>query len=316
MDTLVTLRVDAISVESEVVRSIQLVSRDGSTLPPFTAGSHIDLHFPNGVRRSYSLINNPRETHRYVLGISRALESRGGSAYVHEQLRVGETLTASWPRNTFPLIENAAHTVLIAGGIGITPMLAMIHRLEALGASWELHYAIRSRAAGAFLDRLTAWGDRIRLHADDEAGRPLDLAPILDAAQEGSHLYCCGPAGMLEAFIARAGARAVPSERVHYEYFNADIDAAVEGGFELELRQSGVTLTVPEGKTILDTVLDAGIDAAYNCQEGHCGTCIVRVLEGIPDHRDIYLTEDEQAANDQMTICCSGSKSRRLVLDL
>ncbi|MCC8977401.1 PDR/VanB family oxidoreductase [Bradyrhizobium acaciae] len=310
--------VKRIGYEAERINSYELIAQRGGELTPFTAGSHIDLHLPNGMLRCYSLVNDPRERHRYVIAVNRDAESRGGSSFVHDTIRVGDIITISGPRNNFALQEQAEHSVLIAGGIGITPLLSMIRRLEALGRRWDLFYAARTRAAAAFLDELgTVRSDHSRIHVDfddERSGRLFDLPAIVGNAPAHAHLYCCGPVPMLVAFEAATADR--PADRVHVEYFQAREAAATGGGFDVRLARSNRTIAVEPGKTILDALLDAGIAANYACTEGVCGTCETRVVEGIPDHRDQFLSEEEQAANKSIMICCSGAKSRTLVLDL
>ncbi|VIO71904.1 PDR/VanB family oxidoreductase [Bradyrhizobium ivorense] len=313
------VRVKRISYEADTINSYELLSPTGGELVPFTAGSHIDLHLPNGLIRSYSLINDPRQRHRYVIAVNRDSASRGGSSFVHDTVKAGDIITISGPRNNFALCEEAEHSVLIGGGIGITPLLSMIRRLDALGRRWELFYAARTRAAAAFTDELSTLSSDIHpnLHLDfddERSGRVFDLAAIVKNAPAHAHLYCCGPVAMLEAFEAATADR--PADQVHVEYFQAKQPAAVEGGFEVTLARSNRTIAVEAGKTILDALLDAGIAVNYACAEGVCGTCETRVLDGIPDHRDQFLSTDEQAANKSIMICCSGAKSRKLVLDL
>ncbi len=315
----IEVRLKAIRYEAQGISSFEFRPMPGRELPAFTAGAHIDVHLPNGLMRNYSLCNAQSEAHRYVIGVNRDPNSRGGSRFMHESLHVGDVLTISAPRNNFPLHEHAEHTGLIAGGIGITPLWCMIQRLEALGRSWELHYAARSRQSAAFLEPLRALGSRVHtsLHFnfDQEAdGRLLDLAAIAAGAPPQSHLYCCGPLPMLEAF-EQATASLAP-ERVHREYFAAKDAPDTSGGFAVELAKTGRLIQVAAGKTILDALLDEGIDVPYACGEGICATCETRVLGGVPDHRDLVLSPEEQAANDRMMICCSGAKSDKLVLDL
>ena len=289
-----------------------------TALAPFTAGAHVDLILPNGVRRSYSLCNPQGETHRYIVGVKKASPSRGASSYLHEKLRVGTEIQIASPRNNFPLVETVPHSVLIAGGIGITPIWAMIQRLNEIGGSFELHYASRTRGDAAFLrefERLDADPSRLELTFDHEpGGKMLDLPSIVAAAPSGAHFYACGPAPMLDAF--EKAVRDVPGGHAHLERFEgvkaapADLD-----GFEVVLARSGITLAVPSGKPILDVLLDEGIDVPFSCMEGVCGSCRVGVLEGIPDHRDLVLTEDERASNKTIMVCCSGAKTERLVLD-
>lgn len=317
------VRVRAMTWEAQTIVGLELVPLPPlASLPPFSAGAHIDLHLntPQGpLVRSYSLLNDPRETHRYCLGIHRDPQSRGGSSHVHEHLRVGEELTIGAPRNHFPLDEASPHNVFIAGGIGITPMLSMIARSQALGTPWTLYYSARTRAHAGFLDRLESTagraGGQVVLNFDQEpGGKMLDLQAIVASLPEGAHVYCCGPIPMLQAY--EAATTSLPAERVHKEYFGAKDAPANEGGFIIELARSHKTLQVPVGKTVLDCLIDAHVEPPYSCREGVCGTCEVKVLEGVPDHRDMVLSESERAANNRMFVCCSGSKSRKLVLDL
>jgi len=318
-DSLMQVRVKRISFEADNINSYELVSPIGGDLAPFTAGSHIDLHLPNGMIRSYSLVNGQNERNRYVIAVNKDAASRGGSGLIHETMRVGDVITVSHPRNNFALQEDASHSILIAGGIGITPLLSMIRRLETLGRSWELFYAARTRLTAAFLDDLKALRPDVdlNLHVNfdqEPPARMLDLPAIVKAARPDAHLYCCGPVPMLEAFEAAAADR--PAGHVHVEYFKAREKPAVEGGFEVKLARSKRTIAVQPGQTILDALLGSGIQASYACAEGVCGTCETRVVEGIPDHRDLFLSKEEQEANTTIMICCSGSKSPMLVLDI
>ena len=318
-DELVQVRVKRISFEAESINSYELVRPDGGVLAPFSAGSHIDIHLPDGMIRSYSLVNDQTERHRYVIAVNNDAASRGGSKHIHESMRVGDVITISHPRNNFSLQENADHSVLIAGGIGITPLLSMIRRLESLGRSWELFYATRTQLTAAFLDDLkTVRSDadqKVHLNFDQEpSARMIDIAAIVQQASSDAHLYCCGPVAMIEAFKAATAGR--PAAQVHVEYFKAKEKPASEGGFEVKLARSGQTIAVQAGQTILDALLEAGISANYACAEGVCGTCETRVIEGVPDHRDLFLSKEEQQANKTIMICCSGSKSGLLVLDI
>jgi tetrachlorobenzoquinone reductase len=318
-DGMMQVRIKRISFEAENINSYELVALAGGDLAPFTAGSHIDLHLPNGMIRSYSLVNDQSERSRYVVAVNKDAASRGGSSSIHEMIRAGDVLTISHPRNNFALQESAAHSVLIAGGIGITPLLSMLRRLEVLGRSWELFYTARTRRAAAFLDALNAVRPNgcanIHLNFDQEPpGHLLDLPAIVKDAPMDAHLYCCGPVSMLEAFETATAGR--PGDHVHVEYFKAKEKPAAAGGFEVKLARSNRTIAVQAGKSILDALIDAGVVVSYACTEGVCGTCETRVIEGVPDHRDLFLGKEEQAANQTMMICCSGSKSPTLVLDL
>lgn len=308
------LRIQSATWEAPNILSYDLRAPEGGELPAFTAGAHIDLTLPGGMVRSYSLVNPQSERHRYLIAVQKDRASRGGSRWVHENFRPGDILTINGPRNNFALDESAERSIFIAGGIGVTPILSMIERLGAIGRDWQLVYCSRRRSDAAFLERV-ARKPQVRLNFDeDPGGRMLDVAEVVRAAPPGSHLYCCGPLPMLEAF--EQATKDLVRERIHVEYFTAKEPAAREGGFKVVLARSGRELAVPPGKTILDALRDSGIDAPYSCTEGVCGTCETRVLEGIPDHRDLVLTGAARASNKTVMICCSGSKSEKLVLDL
>lgn len=314
------VKIDSIEVAAEGILIFDLRPVVPLTqLPTFTAGSHIDLHLGNGLVRSYSLLNSQDERHRYRFGVNRDPKSRGGSQYLHGSVHCGDMLEISVPRNNFVLNENVSHSVLIAGGIGITPLWSMIQRLDTLGRAWELHYSARTRKNAALIRELSALPTstlgKVHLNFDQElGGTMLDIHGIVRAAPPGAHFYCCGPIPMLGAFET-ATASCHP-ETVHIEYFSAKDAPSTAGGFEVVFAKSKKTLRVPKGKTILDLALAEGVDIQHSCREGVCGSCLVKVLEGVPDHRDLVLTNAEKAANDQMLICCSGSKSERLVLDI
>ena len=304
-------------LEAQDVVSYEFTSADGTALPSFTAGAHIDLHLPGGRVRSYSLVNDPAERHRYVIAVDRAPESRGGSSWMHATPRPGDRFTAGEPVNDFPLYEDAPLAIFIAGGIGITPFVSMAARLKHLGRHWRLHYAARSPQRAAYareMQALETAGVQVDLRYSSEGLGRLDLKQIVREAPAGSHLYCCGPAGMIDEFLAAC--EGLAPQRVHLERFTASQAAATAGGYEVELRRSGRTLAVEPGRTLLDTLLDAGVDVQYSCSQGICGTCCTNVLEGTPDHRDDYLTAEEKASNKAMMVCCSGSLGPRLVLDL
>jgi vanillate O-demethylase ferredoxin subunit len=314
-----SVRVRSITLEAEGVLAFELRATDGASLPAFSAGAHIDVVLPGGDVRCYSLCNDPAETHRWCIGVLREPASRGGSRHLHEAVRPGDVLTVGAPRNQFALDESAAANVFVAGGIGITPMLAMIARSRALGTRWTLHYAARTRRHAAFLERLQALAadgsGHVRLHFDDESGaQRLDIAAVVAQLPRDTHIYCCGPAGMLQGFDAATAA--LPAARVHKEHFAAAQPAATAGGYSVVLARSGRTLQVAPGETLLDCLIAAGADPMHSCRQGVCGTCEVKVLDGEPDHRDLVLSDQERAANDRMMPCCSGARSARLVLDL
>ena len=255
-----------------------------------------------------------------MIGVNKDPASRGGSRYMHETLRAGDALAISAPRNNFALDESAAHSVLIAGGIGITPLMGMIERLRALGKPWRLHYAARTRQQCAFADLLQELRDSegadLHFSFDKEPGaKMLDIPGIVAALPPGAHIYCCGPLPMLDAFEqARQGLAA--RARARRILRGAREPPATDGGFTVELARTKRTLEIAPGHTILDSLIEIGIEPPYSCREGICGTCEVAVLEGAPDHRDLVLSAAEKAEGKRMMICCSGSKSRKLVLDL
>jgi vanillate monooxygenase ferredoxin subunit len=314
----IEVRVAAKTCEAEGICSYELVRLDGAPLPPFEAGAHIDVHAGDKHIRQYSLCNAPHETHRYLIGVLRDPGSRGGSLAMHEAVHAGSVLRISAPRNHFPLVD-APRTLLIAGGIGVTPILAMAEALASKGAAFEMHYCARSPERTAFRDRIAASGFSRQVHFHYDAGdaaQKLDL-PALLAAPLDTHLYVCGPSGFIECVLASARALGWPEAQLHVEYFSgAVVDTAGDQPFDVKLASSGRVLTVPAGRSVIQVLAEQGIDVPYSCEEGVCGTCLTRVLEGVPDHRDLYLTDEEHAANDQFTPCCSRAKTSMLVLDI
>ncbi|HEX5393275.1 MAG TPA: PDR/VanB family oxidoreductase [Rhodocyclaceae bacterium] len=317
---MITVRVARKALEAQDICSFELVAADGKPLPPFSAGSHIDVHLPGGIVRQYSLCNDPAETHRYVLGVLNDPASRGGSKAMHEQVKEGDTLTISEPRNHFALTHEAKRSLLFAGGIGVTPILCMAERLAVMGSDFQMHYCGRSRERMAFVDRISAssFASRVAVHVDDGAPeQKLDLAAALAKPQAGTHLYVCGPKGFMDAVLNTARSAGWPEEQLHYEFFSADVvKSDADGSFEVKLASSGRVVTVPKDKTVIAALAEAGIDVPVSCEQGVCGTCLTRVIEGVPDHRDAYLTPEEKAANDQFLPCCSRAKSACLVLDI
>ncbi|NYS76469.1 MULTISPECIES: PDR/VanB family oxidoreductase [Halomonadaceae] len=315
------VRVKSITYEAEGVLSFELRPEAPSReLPAFTAGSHVDLHLTNGLIRSYSLFNPQGESDCYRVAVNLDANSRGGSHFMHNSVDAGDILTIGGPRNNFFLYEKAENTVLIAGGIGITPLFAMVRRLEELGRKWTLYYTSRSRKNAAFINEIAAISadsqhGSVVFHFDQEnSGGFLNFSDIVAAAPSGTHFYCCGPLPMLEAF--ESATAELPDDCVHVEYFAAKEAADTSGGFTVELAKAGVSYYVPAGKTILDVLIEEGHQPLYSCQEGICGTCEVSVLEGEPDHRDLVLSAKQQKESTSMMICCSGCKGGRLVLDL
>jgi len=300
---------------------LELVAADGRPLPAFSAGSHVDVHLPGGMVRQYSLCNDPSESHRYQIAVLRDPASRGGSAAVHNAVREGDTLVISVPRNHFTLAHEASRHLLLAGGIGVTPILCMAERLAALGAAFDMHYACRSPERAAFVSRIRrgSFAPLVHFHYDNgPASQQLDIAAVLAAADAGTHLYVCGPKGFMDAVLGAARSANWDESRLHWEFFAAAEAGARnnDGAFEVQLARSGRVIAIPSDQTVTQALLAAGVDIMVSCGQGVCGTCLTRVLEGRIDHRDVYLTPDEQAANDQFTPCCSRAKSARLVLDM
>jgi vanillate monooxygenase ferredoxin subunit len=314
------VRVGRKTSEAVDIATLELINVDDRPLPAFSAGSHIDVHLPNGLTRQYSLCNAPSEGHRYLIGVLRDPESRGGSQAMHEQVKEGDVLHISAPKNHFPLAHEATHSVLIAGGIGVTPILCMAERLAVTAASFEMHYCTRSPERTAFRERITAssFSSRVHFHFDDgPESQKLQLSQLLTPMRPGVHLYVCGPKGFMDWVLESARAAGWPSTRLHYEFFGAEVAASEDdASFEVKLASSGRTVVVPKDKTVVQALAAVGVEIATSCEQGVCGTCITRILEGEPDHRDMYLTPEEQAANDQFTPCCSRSVSPVLVLDL
>ena len=308
------LVVEKVTTVADGVVELTLLDETGG-IPPWTPGAHVDLVLGDLVRQ-YSLCGDPLDTQRLVVAVLREPESRGGSAYVHDNLVVGSTVTVRGPRNHFPLVS-APRYVFVAGGIGITPLIPMIREAEAAGADWHLYYRGKRRAGMAYCDRLAEYGDKVTLLPGDETG-PLDLAAVLADPREDTLVYTCGPERLLLGLEEICGA-SWPSGALHLERFAAKEIEAPEGGersFELELAASGVTLTVPPDRSVFKVIEDAGISVLGSCHEGICGTCEAIVLEGDVDHRDSVLNESERAANDAMMVCVSRCFSDRLVLDL
>ncbi|MFT4008667.1 MAG: PDR/VanB family oxidoreductase [Nocardioidaceae bacterium] len=298
---------------AEDVVALTLGPPGGGNLPPWTPGAHIDLVLGDDLVRQYSLCGSPADPGSFRIGVLKAPDSRGGSVTVHEQLVPGATVRVRGPRNHFPFVSSKRY-LFIAGGIGITPMLPMIAEAEAAGADWRLVYGGRTRASMAFCDELAAYGDKVTLLPQDEAGLP-DLDALLGTPQPDTLVYTCGPSGLLDAVETRCATW--PTGSCHLERFSAkESDTSGDRPFELVLQSSGLTLTVPAGKSIFGVCKDAGVSVVGSCLEGVCGTCETEIVEGEVDHRDSVLNEDEQEANEFMMICVSRARSDRLTLDL
>jgi ferredoxin-NADP reductase len=296
------------------VRGYELAPADGRRFPQYSAGSHIDVHVPAGLVRQYSLYGPGDVADRYLIAVKREPVSRGGSVSMHDDVEVGSVLAIGTPRNYFALAPTASRSLLVAGGIGITPIYSMAQTLAASGAEWTLHYCARSEGHAALYAEAAALAPgRVVAHFSEVP--ILDVVGLLAGQPAGTHVYCCGPVGLMTS--VKAATSDWDESRVHFEWFAAPAgDHALDGSFEVELRRSGVVLTVPADRTILEVVREHGIDAPSSCEQGVCGTCETRLLEGDADHRDLLLTTEERAANRSIMICVSRSRSKRLVLDL
>ncbi len=318
-DTL-QVRVAAKTQEARDICTFDLVTVNGAALPAFTAGSHIDVHVPGGMTRQYSLCNAPHETHRYQIGVLRDPASRGGSQAMHDAVNVGSELSISAPKNHFALAGNATRSVLLAGGIGVTPLLCMAEKLASENAPFEMHYCSRSEERTAFVTRVrnASFQSQVQFHFDDgDAAQKLDITALLAKPQAGHHVYVCGPKGFMDAVLGAARTAGWPEDQLHSEFFAAEVKSLeTDGSFEVELQGSGQIVVVPKDRTVVQALIDAGVEVQTACEQGVCGTCLTRVVSGTPDHRDQYLTADEQAANDQFLPCCSRSLSTRLVIAL
>ncbi|WP_397459196.1 2Fe-2S iron-sulfur cluster-binding protein [Pseudomonas asplenii] len=313
---MLAVQIRSINREARDVVSVELVATDGSDLPQFEPGSHIDVHLPNGLIRQYSLCNAPHERNRYLVGVLLDPKSRGGSRAVHELLE-GSEITIGEPRNLFPLLESKGRSLLFAGGIGITPILCMAESLHNTGASFELHYCSRSRDQAAFVSRIqdSAFASNSSFHFDDE--KSADIPSLLSSPSPDDHVYVCGPSGFMDFVLKTAEAQGWANDQLHREYFSVEPKSDVDNGsFEVQIASTGQVITVGAESTVAEALIAAGVEVQMSCEQGICGTCVTPILEGIPEHRDMYLTELEQQANNVFTPCCSRAKTARLVLDI
>lgn len=306
-------------VEATDVVSLELVNADGGDLPAFGAGAHIDVYVPGGLIRQYSLLNDCTESSRYLIGVLRDQNSRGGSIAMHDRLQVGDVIQISEPRNRFALMPSQ-RSILFAGGIGVTPILCMAKRLQAIRSEFEFHYCSRSRERTAFHDEIvhSDFASRTQFHFDDDPATRMDLEGILSTPHAQTHLYVCGPTGFIDYVVAHAQSAGWAASQIHFERFTADHvePLADDQTFQVKLASTGEVFDIPPGEPITKVLDRQGLFIPVSCEEGICGTCLTGVVEGLPDHRDSYLTDDEHAANDQFTPCVSRSKTPLLVIDL
>jgi ferredoxin-NADP reductase len=308
------LRVVEKAAASEGVVTLTLARPDGGRLPDWAPGAHVDLILPNGDTRQYSLCGDRWDAHTYRVGVLREPAGRGGSAYVHDELRPGDLVGVGGPRNNFPLVPGERY-LFVAGGIGITPLLPMIRQADLLGADWTLVYGGRTRASMAFLAELEAYGERVHVVPQDEFGL-IDLPRWLAAPDPATKVYCCGPGPLLDA--VEKGCSGWPAHALRTERFVAREQGAParSAPFDVELARTGTTVTVTPDVSVLEAVGRAGVEVLSSCRQGTCGTCETDVLDGVPDHRDSILDDAERAAGDCMFVCVSRSLGDRLVLDL
>lgn len=316
LTTSLPLRVARAEEIAQDIHLFEFHHPDGRDLPEFTAGAHVAIRLPNGMSRKYSLCSNPAERGHYGLAVKREAAGRGGSISLIDQTKVGDTLHVSAPVNDFELARNAQNFVFIAGGIGITPFVAMIHQLRATPAKqFHLYYCSRTPEMTAFRDELAEpdLKDRVTIHYDEgDPSRSLDLRPVLAERKNRAHLYCCGPRGLMQAVRDMTGHWT--STSVHMEAFaEPELVKSGDRPFKVTLAKSNAVIDVPVGTTILDAMRAAGHEVPSSCETGTCGTCKVKVISGEPDHRDLYLAEQERAGN--IMICVSRSRSDELVLD-
>jgi vanillate O-demethylase ferredoxin subunit len=315
-----TVAVARVRDEAVDVRSFELRASGGGALPPYAPGSHVDVHVAPGIVRQYSLCGDPREADRYLIAVKREAASRGGSVALHERVSEGASLVIGMPRNNFALVPAASHHLLVAGGIGITPIIAMARHLLATGASFQLVYFSRSIAHTAFHGLLSGheFAGRVTFHyaLEPEQVRTY-LRKLLWLRPEGAHLYLCGPRPFM-GLVETTAAPTWPPDAVHVEHFAADPTALAgpRGSFVVKLARHGAEFTIPEGRSIIEVLAENGVPVETSCEQGVCGTCVTGVLEGEPDHRDVFFTDAEKRANDRMTVCVSRAKGARLVLDL
>ncbi len=315
-NALLSVRVASSEAVAEGIRAFELVLEDGDRLPPFTAGAHIDVELPDLSRRQYSLYNAQTDDRCYRIAVLRDPKSRGGSRFMHDHVQPGDWLRISPPRNHFGLVAGQSRARLIAGGIGITPILSMAQALHAQKTPFVLTYAARDRQRMAFADFLhdAPFAQNCRLHLDDEIGRPLDLVSLLSQPALGEHLYVCGPAGLIKTCLYVAKRLGWPDTACHREHFSNTLTPSIDRPFRITLKRSGRTILVPAGKSALKALIEAGVDVPSSCEEGTCGTCVTRVLAGDAEHRDVYLTDAERKTH--FTPCCSRARSDELVVDL
>jgi len=316
-DTL-AVKVSKKELIADGVMYLGLIDPKGEDLPTFTAGAHIEIQLPNGLIRPYSLCGSPAVRTSYELAVLLEPNGRGGSKSVHEEIVLGAKLRISHPKNHFPLAV-ANHSILFAGGIGITPILAMAEKLSDEGRSFDMHYCSRTPSRTAFIDRIQAapFSSKVQFHFDDGVEeQKLKASEILKNADPATHIYVCGPKGFMDHVIQTAKDLNWLDTQIHFEYFKSEpVKKVDDGSFEVEYRPSGLVLRVPADMTVAQALLDAGVEVPLSCEQGICGTCVMQVIEGDPDHRDMCLSDEDKGLKKLFTPCCSRAQSARLILD-
>lgn len=316
-DTL-AVKVNKKELIADGVMYLELVDPKGEDLPKFTAGAHIDIQLPNGLIRPYSLCGSSADRKAYELGVLLETNGRGGSKSVHEEIVLGAKLRISHPKNHFHLIATK-HSVLFAGGIGITPILSMAQSLSDEAASFEMHYCSRSRSRTAFVERISAssFSSKVQFHFDDgPEEQKLKASEILKNTDPATHIYVCGPKGFMDHVIQTAKNLDWPETQIHFEFFKSEpIVKDDDGSFEVEYRPTGLVLRVPADVTVAQALIDAGVDVPLSCEQGICGTCVMQIIDGDPDHRDVCLSDEDKDLRKMFTPCCSRSQSAKLILD-
>jgi len=315
----VRLKVSSTRMLTDTVRELEFVGSENGLLAGYAPGAHVKFDLPAG-ERSYSLIDfapiagdsNPAS---YRFAVQLEVQSTGGSSYMHG-LKQGDEVSVSAPENDFPLVASKP-ALLIAGGIGITPIISMATALAHQGSAFRFHYACRTPAAMAYREELAAqFGDNLTLHFDDEPETALNIAALAGSVAADEHVYVCGPKGMIEAVKSAMEAAGIDQDRIHFELFTSAAEQAGDAAFEVEVQSTGEVFTVPPGKTIVEVLEAGGVDLIHDCLRGDCGICQTDIIDGIPDHRDVVLSDSEKAEGKVMQICVSRAKSARLVLDL
>ncbi|MFM0158475.1 PDR/VanB family oxidoreductase [Paraburkholderia sediminicola] len=318
MSEAILVRVERKRLDAEDVCILEVRRADGTLLPPFAAGAHVDLKI-SGFTRQYSLSNDSRERDRYVFGILREPESRGGSIAIHDGLREGDLLEIGAPRNHFPLAVITGPVLLFAGGIGITPLLCMAEHLSCIGADFQLHYCTRSQKRTGFRDYIVAsgFGGKVEFYHDDGQAAPrIDLAKVLARPALGAQAYVCGPQGFISAVTQTAQTNGWSEQQLHSEHFSAPVDNASGDAFDVVISSTGAVIHVPANHSVVEALAERGIEIPVSCEQGVCGTCLTGVLDGEVEHRDHFLTKADQQTNRQFMPCCSRARTARLVLDI